>query len=81
MRVKLNRLLIHEWGHPNLRLDKAAKFWAAYGVMYPLGLLMLWLLTEKAGLWYIYSSLISGGTVAALRFVTSALVFGAKGAN
>ena len=73
MRAKISELITHEWGHPNLTLHKAFRFGVGYGLMYPVGLLLLWLLTEKAGIWYIYSSLISGGCIAIARFVIGAV--------
>jgi len=77
--VSMRGLAAKEWGHPNLTFRKAFRFGAGYLVMYPVGLGLLWLLTEKAGIWYIYSSLIAGGLVATLRFVASALfAFGGK---
>jgi hypothetical protein len=69
----MKELAVKEWGHPNLTLRKAFRFGAGYLVVYPIGLGLLWLLTEKAGIWYIYSSIISGGLVAILRFVASAV--------
>ena len=73
------QLIAKEWGHPNLTIRKAMQFGAGYLMMYPIGLGLLWVLTERFGIWYIYSSIISGGLVAILRFVASAVfAFGQK---
>lgn len=80
MNGTINRLTHKEWGHPNLTIIKAVKFGAGYLVVFPIGLGLLWLLTEKVGLWYMASSVISGCVVAGLRFLISA-VFAFKGAK
>lgn len=78
MNEEIVRLLHKEWGHPNFTIGKGLRFGLGYGMAYPVGLLALWLLTEKAGIWYIYSSILAGGLSAVLRFVAAALIFGKK---
>lgn len=73
MNGEIARLIHKEWWHPNITIAKAIRFMVGYLVVFPVGLILLWLLTEKVGLWYIYSSLISAAIVAILRFVTSAV--------
>lgn len=67
-------ILHKEWKHPNLTIAKATKFGLGYLIVYPLSLGLLWLLTEKVGVWYMYSSLISGCVAGGLRFLVGALV-------
>ena len=78
MNGAIGRLTHKEWGHPNLTINNAIRFLIGYLAVFPVGLALLWLLTEKVGLWYIFSSIISAGIVAILRFVASA-VFTFKG--
>lgn len=73
MDYRVTHLIHREWGHPNLTIVKAVKFGAGYLLVLPVGLGLLWVLTEKVGLWYIASSVISGCIVAGLRFVLSAV--------
>lgn len=68
----MKELLDKQWGHPNLTIRHMAKFAVAYLGVWPISLGLLWLLTEKIGLWYMASAVFAGGITAFLRFVLSA---------
>lgn len=73
MNGEIIRLIHKEWGHPNITIAKAVKFGTGYLLAYPLSLGLLWILTEKVGFWYVYSSVIAGCFAAGLRFLISAV--------
>jgi len=73
MNGEIQRLVHKEWGHPNFTIDKVARFTIGYLIAFPIGLFLLWVFTDKVGLWYIYSSFISAAVVGILRFVASAV--------
>ena len=58
--------------HNNLTLRKVIYFGISYGVAYPFTLGLMWVLTEKAGLWYMASAVISGILSFGIRFLLSA---------